>query len=270
MKRIIHLSDLHFGRVNQSLVDPLLERVADLKPDLVAVSGDLTQRATERQFRAAQEFLRRIDRPKIIVPGNHDISLWNIYRRFFRPLDRYRRYIGGESGMSFADGELFALGVNTARSFAWKEGRISREQVEDLRDRFCALDSGVFKILVVHHPLAPREGDETHARAKRAELALEALEECNADLILAGHLHRGYSRKTAPIYRPEQHSILVVQSGTTLSDRIRGERNSFNVIDVAPDSVRIAIHTWEPSQGAFLPGPSALYQKRGEWRRLGN
>lgn len=270
MKRILQISDLHFGRVNQALVDPLLGSIAELKPDLVAVSGDLTQRATEQQFRDAREFLRRIEFPKIIVPGNHDISLWNVYRRFFYPLDRFRRYIGRESGVDFADDGLYVHGVNTARSFSWKEGRISHEQVEQLRERFCTLDASVFKILVVHHPLAAREGDETHASAGRAELALAAMEECNADLILAGHLHRGYSHNTSTFYRPERRSILVVQSGTALSDRIRGERNSFNVIDVETDAVRITIHTWEPSQGVFISCPSVLYQKRGEWRRVGN
>jgi 3',5'-cyclic AMP phosphodiesterase CpdA len=269
MKRIVQISDLHFGRENPALVEPLLASIIELRPDVVAVSGDLTQRATEEQFQMARDFLAQIPFPRIIIPGNHDIPLWNIYRRFACPLERYQRYIGADIEPDYADDQIFVLGMNTARSFAFKEGRISLDQIASLRQRFCTLDPRIFKVLVVHHPVVPPEGVEKRVSVGRARLALEAMEHCNADLILAGHLHRVSSQQTTPVYRPANHSILVVQSGTALSERTRGERNSFNVIDVIPDVASITIHTWEPEHDAFVPRPPVFYGKRGEWRRIG-
>jgi 3',5'-cyclic AMP phosphodiesterase CpdA len=269
MRRIVHISDLHFGRVNPALVEPLLASIGELRPNVVAVSGDLTQRATVEQFEAARDFLRRIPFPQVVVPGNHDISFWNIYRRFARPLERYRRYINAEPEPSYFDDRLFVLGLNTAWSLAWKQGRFSADQIVRLRDRLGAVGPHVFKVLVVHHPFVPREGATGFDAIRRTEQALEALEHCSADLILAGHLHHGYSRQTASFYRLARHSILVVQSGTTLSARTRDEQNSFNVVDVEPDAAEITIFAWEPSRAAFVPQPPVRYEKRGEWRLVG-
>src|SRR5262249_11306988 len=122
MKRIIHISDLHFGRVNPALVEPLLAIINQQQPNVVAVPGDLTQRATRDQFEEARRLLDRILFPKVVVPGNHDISLWNVYRRFARPLERYRRHIGIEIEPIYVDDQLFVLGLNTARSLTWKQG----------------------------------------------------------------------------------------------------------------------------------------------------
>ncbi len=269
MRRIVHISDLHFGRVNPALIEPLLASIARLQPDVVAVSGDLTQRATVEQFEAARDFLRQIPFPQVIVPGNHDISFWNLYRRFARPLERYRRYINAEAEPSYFDDRLFVLGLNTARSLTWKEGRISTDQIVRLRDRLCTVGPHAFKVLVVHHPFVPHESLRDFDAVGRAEQALEALEHCGADLILAGHLHRSYSRQTAAFYRLAKHSILVVQSGTTLSARTRDEQNSFNLVDVEPDATNITIYAWEPARAAFVPQPPVRYEKRGEWRLVG-
>ena len=268
MRRIVHISDLHFGRANPALLKPLLANIVELQPNVVAVSGDLTQRATEEQFDAARGFLQQIHFPKIVVPGNHDISLWNLYRRFLRPLERYRRYISAEVEPSYADDRLFVLGINTARSLTWKEGRISLDQIARIRERFSILHPHILKILVVHHPFIPPEGTTAGSSLGRAQLALEVMEHCGADLILAGHLHHSYSRQTASFYRTAEHSILVVQSGTTLSERTRKELNSFNVIDVKADVASITVHTWAPAHAAFVPQRPILYEKRGEWRQV--
>jgi 3',5'-cyclic AMP phosphodiesterase CpdA len=269
MRRIVHISDLHFGRIAPRLVSPLLAGITQLQPDVVAVSGDLTQRATVAQFEAARDFLRAIPFPQVIVPGNHDIPLWNLYRRFRRPLERYRRYIHAETEPQYADERLVLLGINTARSLAWKGGRISGEQIGRLRDHLGAHGPDAFKVLVVHHPFVPHESAAPGAAVRRGAQALEALEQCGADLILAGHLHRGYAHQTVSFQPLARRSILVVQSGTTLSARTRGEQNSFNVIDVEPDAVAITICAWAPSQAAFVPQPPLRYEMRGAWRPAG-
>ena len=129
MRTIAHLSDLHFGRSDAAVADALSVHVRSLKPDVVVISGDLTQRAREREYQQAADFLRLLPSPQIIVPGNHDVPLHNVVARLRSPLDFYRRYISDDLAPYYRDEEIAVLGINTARSLTWKNGRISREQV---------------------------------------------------------------------------------------------------------------------------------------------
>jgi 3',5'-cyclic AMP phosphodiesterase CpdA len=136
MRTIVHLSDLHFGRVDQALVEPLIETVNALAPDLVAVSGDLTQRARTAQFVEARAFLDALPAPRIVVPGHHDVPLYNPVARFLGGLLKYRRYISDDLAPFYRDREIAVLGLNTARSLTFKNGRINRKQLRILRARF--------------------------------------------------------------------------------------------------------------------------------------
>ena len=146
MRTLVHLSDLHFGRVDQALLGPLRELVERIAADVVVISGDLTQRAKVEEFEEARAFLDSLPGPQIIVPGNHDISLYNVFRRFMRPLARYKRYITDELEPVFIDDEIAVVGVNTARSLTIKDGRISHEQVAGLRARLAGLPPQVTRI----------------------------------------------------------------------------------------------------------------------------
>ena len=108
MRTIVHLSDIHFGRVDGAIIEPLIRIVDELKPDVVAVSGDLTQRARSRQFIEARAFLDKLPKPQIVVPGNHDIPLHNVLTRFLQPLDKYRQYITDDLQPFYADVEFDA------------------------------------------------------------------------------------------------------------------------------------------------------------------
>src|ERR1044071_923631 len=158
MRTIVHLSDLHFGRVNPSLLDPLIRVVREVAPDLVAISGDLTQRARSYQFQQARAFLDALPKPQIVVPGNHDIPLHNVYARFVEPLTKYRRYITNDLQPVYEDEEMVIIGVNTARSSVFKGGRINKIQVGRLREKFCSLADEVVKVVVTHHPFDLPEG----------------------------------------------------------------------------------------------------------------
>src|SRR5688500_13517011 len=125
MRTLVHLSDLHFGRIDPAVVAPLAEAVRAARPDLIAVSGDFTQRARRTEFEAARAFLDALEPPKLLVPGNHDVPLWNVAARFLTPLTRYRHYITPELEPEHEDEEMIALGINTARALAWGEGRIN-------------------------------------------------------------------------------------------------------------------------------------------------
>jgi len=129
VRTLVHLSDLHFGRVDPGVVDALAETVKRIAPDVVAVSGDLTQRARSRQFVEARAFLDSLPSPMIVVPGNHDVPLHNVIARLFNPLGRYRRHITTNLDPRHADEELMVVGTNTTRSFTIAGGGIRRREL---------------------------------------------------------------------------------------------------------------------------------------------
>lgn len=251
MHTLVHLSDLHFGRVDQNLIDPLIRSVAEIKPDLVAVSGDLTQRARSHQFRLARAFLDSLPQPQIVVPGNHDVPLHNVFTRFLQPLDKYRRYITDDLQPVFSDEEIAVVGVNTARSLTIKGGRISQVQVARLREKFCSFGEQVVKVVVTHHPFDLPEGHHERDLVGRARLAMMGLAECGADVFLAGHLHISHTGHTAKRYRIRGHSALVVQAGTASSTRGRGEANSFNVVRIDRPEIAVERFEWQPANAVF-------------------
>ena len=130
MRTIVHLSDLHFGRLDPRMVAPLVAAVDAVGPDLVAVSGDLTQRARRGQFADAHAFLAALRFPRLVVPGNHDVPLYDIATRFLRPLARYRRFIANDVEPIFADEEIIAIGLNSARSLTFGRGRLNELQID--------------------------------------------------------------------------------------------------------------------------------------------
>ena len=269
MRTIVHLSDLHFGRVNPALVGPLITTVRGVAPDLVAISGDLTQRARSHQFKQARSFLDALPKPQIVVPGNHDIPLHNVFARFLEPLTKYQRYITADLQPIYEDPEMVIIGVNTARSLVVKGGRINEFQVSRLREKFCSFADGVIKVVVTHHPFDLPEGHNERDLVGRAKMAMTGLAECGADLFLAGHLHVSHTGHTKR-YNIQGHSALVVQAGTATSTRERGEANSFNVLRLAHPSITVEKLAWNPATESF--GVSSFEQFRhtieNGWMRI--
>lgn len=269
MRTVVHLSDLHFGSVNEAIIAPLIRTINDLRPDVVAVSGDLTQRARSRQFQEARAFLDALPRPQIVVPGNHDIPLHNVFLRFAQPLENYRRYITDELRPFYADDEIAILGVNTARSLTIKGGRINKTQVAWIREKFCALGPDVIKIVVTHHPFDLPAGRDERDIVGRAGMALRELSNCGADLFLAGHLHVSHTGHTKMRYKLGGRMALVVQAGTASSTRSRGEVNSFNVIRLAHSDISIERLAWQPSQTTFKTSVTDRFRRTSAgWSRV--
>lgn len=235
-RTIVHLSDLHFGRIQDGIIEPLIRSVYEIHPDVVAISGDLTQRARRREFEQARDFLSTLPRPQIIVPGNHDVPLYNVFTRFARPLQSYRRYISEDLEPFYADDKIAVQGVNTARSLTFKGGRVNERQIALLQQRLAPLKN-VTKIVVTHHPFDLPERYPDHALVGRARMALTQLATSGIDLFLAGHLHVGVTEKMTLRFKIAGHSALVVQAGTATSSRTRGEANSFNVIRARRSSI---------------------------------
>jgi 3',5'-cyclic AMP phosphodiesterase CpdA len=269
MRSIVHLSDIHFGRVDSLVIEPLIETVNDLQPDLVAVSGDLTQRARSHQFIEARAFLDRLPKPQIVVPGNHDVPLHNVFTRFTQPLHKYRRYITDDLRPFYYDDEIAVMGVNTARSLTIKGGRINENQVAWMREKLCACDPEVVKIVVTHHPFDLPEGHHERNLLGRARMAMEALASCGADVFLAGHLHVGHTTHSATRYKIKGHSALVVQAGTATSTRVRGEANSFNLIRVDRSDIAIERFEWQADRLRFDLSTAERFRHTPEgWARM--
>ena len=245
MRTLVHLSDLHFGRVDPELLAPLREQVERIAPDVLVVSGDLTQRARPEQFEEARAFLDTLPGPQIVVPGNHDISLYNVFRRFALPLARYKRYITDDLDPVYVDDEIAVLGVNTARSLTIKDGRVSRRQVEGIRKCLSGLDPALTRIIVTHHPFDLPEHFEERDLVDRAPMAMKVFAESGVDILLAGHMHASHAGSTAERYQISEYAALVVQAGTATSTRGRGEVNSFNVIRVEQQKVEIDRYGWD-------------------------
>ena len=269
MRTLVHLSDLHFGRTDPVLIEPLIGTIDGIKPDLVAVSGDLTQRARSHQFLEAHAFLGRLPKPQVVVPGNHDVPLHNPFARFVGRLTKYRRYITDDLQPVYADEELIVIGVNTARSWTFKGGRINEVQVAHLRKELCAREDNVTKVVVTHHPFDLPAGHNESDLVGRAGMAMTTLAECGADLFLAGHLHFSHTGHTAKRYNIAGHSALVVQAGTATSSRVRGEANSFNVIQIEHPNISVTRFVWQPSAQAFHASSQEDFRHTsGGWIRL--
>ena len=152
MQTIVHLSDLHFGRVNEGIAEALIRQVNDLRPDVTVVSGDLTQRARRGQFEAARSFLERLPMPQIVVPGNHDVPAYNLFRRFHSPLGRFRRYITDDPLPSFVNDEVSVFGLNSTLSLTTKHGRLRPAEIAMVCDRMTKVNEKAVKVVVCHHP----------------------------------------------------------------------------------------------------------------------
>ena len=270
MPRLIHLSDLHFGAHEPHLVEAVEARIHEAKPDLVVISGDFTQRARTDQFKDACRFLTRLKdagHEVLGVPGNHDVPLYDVLRRFLSPLTRYKRYIDDTLCPYHELDGAIVLGINTARSLTFKDGRISHEQMHFIRSTL-ARSGDKHRILVTHHPLFALPIGEGPALGKpvgRQELALDAIADAGVDLLLAGHNHRASSHSAREL-ATRAGPALVIQAGTATSHRLRDEEQSFNRIDVAGDRVTLTVQSWDGR--GFVSGDEQTYAREGDHWRL--
>ena len=267
MRTIAHISDLHFGRIDPAVVEGLVEDLSSRNPSLLVVSGDFTQRARARQYRHAAAYLQRLPTPQLVVPGNHDIPLFDVIRRIFFPLTRYRKFITTDLTPVYSDEELFVLGVNTARSFTHKSGWISAEQLRDVKQRVCKVPAKVFRVVVTHHPFLPPPRDPHADVIRRGDSYIDELEGCGVDMLLAGHLHLAYHDDLRSHYKSAKRSILSVQAGTSTSTRRRGEPNAYNWITVSQDLCAVAVRAWNAEKGCFEESLVTRYERiDGQWQ----
>jgi 3',5'-cyclic AMP phosphodiesterase CpdA len=250
LRTIAHISDLHFGRVDSLTLPPLVAAITGAKPDVVVVSGDLTQRARKSEFSAARQFLDKLPKPQIVVPGNHDVPLYDLISRWKRPFKNFRRYIANDLEPFYADDEIAVLGINTARSLTLKNGRINARQVAESCRLLGGTAETATRVLVTHHPFDIQQG-RRHDIVGRADMAMAGFARCRLDLILTGHLHVSHVRHSSARYRIAGYSALFIQAGTATSVRQRGELNAWNLIRINGGEVAVDCLTWNAARSDF-------------------
>ena len=259
------MSDLHFGRDRHELLQPLLRAVNDLAADVVIISGDLTQRATDEQFAAASDFIRDLASPVITIPGNHDLPLHNLFLRVFLPWRRYRRWINADLEPRFVDDELAVMGVNTVNRFVWQQGWFRTRAIKKVCAEFAGLKGHRTRIVVVHHPL--EHMPDVHKRLMRnAGASITALSKGGTDVVLSGHLHNWRAEPFAAV--AGRRSAIQVHAGTSLSNRLRGEMNDFNLLEIVPGMITVHRHAFKDAASAFCATAAVTFRAGpGGWSR---
>ncbi|HEX9887009.1 MAG TPA: metallophosphoesterase [Longimicrobiales bacterium] len=260
MLTLLHASDLHFGEPYRPEVGEALRRAAlDMAPDVLVLSGDFTQRAKVAEYQAARAFLDSLpDVPRVVTPGNHDVPLYRVFERALAPYGNYRAHIQDElDTVTRVEGAVIVALNSSAPHHAIVNGRISPEQVDFAAEAFDGAPEGAARVMVTHHLLAFAPDDEADARLPRAREILTAFHDMGVELVLSGHLHRGFVASSLDVVpEVDSHAIVMAYSGTTTSSRGRGRergRNSFNRVRVDRDRVEVTRFLHRPADGCFTP-----------------
>lgn len=262
---IAHLSDLHFGRIaHAGIVEALVAEVNAAPVDLVAISGDLTQRARPDEFTPAAAMIEQFEAPVLVVPGNHDVyPWWRPIARLRHPLCRYRQYITDDLTPCFDQNGVAVLGISTAHGRTVKGGRITAEDLDGIQSYFDSVSGCAFKVLVIHHHLTKVRALGRHDIARHAQKALDTAAGAGVDLILCGHLHISHIEPVEIV--PGERRIVVASAGTATSNRGRKsnrETNFYNLIDIEDDVFRIEERIFEPSVRRFETESTTTFERQ--------
>ncbi len=224
---IIHLSDLHFGRIQPDILEQL-DSFIKLKSNeikIAIVTGDITQRAKKREFKAAIEFISSLKSPLFVVPGNHDVPLYNLFLRFLSPYKKFLRYMGPFAQNFYEDEDIAIYGMWTTNNFRVQSGELRKKDINELKEKFSRVPDHKIKIIACHHPV----GDK--------------LLNLNPDFILWGHEHQSGVRKI--------DNTFMLAAGTSTSSRTRAEANSFNYISIDDNNLKIEVYRHSKNLKAF-------------------
>lgn len=264
MIRIAQISDLHFGREDPELLDPLRHAIQNAAPDLVVMAGDFVQRARASQFRPAAEFMNSLGRRWLGVPGNHDIPLYNFLLRAVDPFRPYRRWICEELEPSVDLGNVMVVGLNTTDPYAHQRGRVAESDVQRVGDVISSR-AGRLTVVAAHHPFHHSPDIEKKLMVGASE-ALEHWANCGPHVIMSGHLHQWLFQPF--VRRKGANMTLQLHCGTGLSKRRRGHPNDFAVLDCDAEDVTVTRMVAE--DGAFRHAGRTRYEVSAEgWQRQG-
>jgi 3',5'-cyclic AMP phosphodiesterase CpdA len=245
---VIHLSDTHFGTEKPEVTTALLQLAQEVRPDIAILSGDVTQRARRDQFAAARRFIDALAAPvKLVIPGNHDIPLFNIFARVFKPYGNYRRVFGHALEPQFSNHDVLVIGVNATRPWRHADGEVSAKQIEHVSQQLQRASPDQLRIVAVHQPVfVERESDKENLLHGHQQ-AIKAWAAAGADLILSGHIHLAYVRNLGLALPDVTRSLWTLSAGTAVSRRVReGKPNSVNLIRYdATQPRRCQVERWD-------------------------
>lgn len=238
----MHLSDLHFGTEIPQIVDAVIDEYNKITPDIIIVSGDLTQRATKAQYKRVTQFLNQFKTKIICVPGNHDISLYNVVERFLFPFRKFRKHIVRNYATQYITDNLAILGINSVTPYKPMGGYLTEEQLSMVHEFFLSQPNSSTKIVVMHHNLV---SSERHHVINNADKILKLFAESKINLVLSGHIH-------TPIIEPLktdylQQPLYIITAGTAISNRTI-EPNSYNLIDLQPNKFNFIVRDYIDSK----------------------
>lgn len=244
MSVLLQISDTHFGTERPPVVEALVRLARGQRPDLVVLSGDITQRARRSQFQAARRFIDRLGAPWLAIPGNHDIPLFDLRARLLQPYARHAEALGADLEPEHDTPELLLLGVNTTRWYRHKHGELSPAQTERVAQRLHAAGAAQLRIVVVHQPVAVPQAQDLPNLLRGHAAALRRWSAAGCDLVMGGHIHLPYVLPLPGLDRP----MWAVQAGTAVSRRVRdGIPNSVNLLRCGRDAPagRCRIERWD-------------------------
>ena len=270
---LFHCSDLHFGHPAVPEQYEAIEASIEERPyDVVAVSGDLTQRARSGEFQRARVFLQHAKRHSevIVVPGNHDVAWWKAplgLGNELKMLANYRKYIDQEIEPVLRIAGATIVGLNTSqgvtrRTLTWNLrdisiiGDLRRDQLERARAEFERSRTGDARIIVMHHNPVMGELSRRHG-LKHTQKILGAFAEMGVDLVCCGHDHQ-----EAVHYIEHTKKGVVISTAGTISNRARGGRpGSVNSIRITSTTVEVSTMIWSDAEKRFIPGPAKCFER---------
>ncbi len=271
MLTILHISDLHFGPPYlEAAGEGLIKIAPTLKPDVIVISGDFTQRAKEKQFADARAFVDRLPNvPRVVIPGNHDVPLYRVAERLTDPHGLYKAYISNElDTVVTLDTAVFAGLDSTAPHRAITNGRLHQGQLDFCNRAFASAPEDAVRIVVAHHHFVPAPDAVRDKAMPNTRKAIDRFVDLGVELILGGHLHRAYIGNSLDFF-PGNHrdrGIIIIQCGTTTSRRGRGrerEKNSFNLIGLSANTIEVDHYMYFDHEDGFAPISRHQFPRKG-------
>lgn len=248
MIRLLQISDTHFGTERPEVMAAIRQLCREHRPELVILSGDITQRARRVQFAAARDFTDQLDAPLLSVPGNHDLPLFNLLARMLTPYRNYQRYFGDELEPEYETDSMLVIGVNSTRPARHKNGELTDEQIDRVARRLRQATATQLRVVVQHHPVRAVEASDTENLMIGREKAVPAWVDAGMDLVLGGHIHLPYVLPLYGAQGEDGRQAWTVQAGTAVSERVRGNiSNSVNLISYqpGPDTPQCVVERWD-------------------------
>jgi 3',5'-cyclic AMP phosphodiesterase CpdA len=269
--RILQISDLHFGPpFVPRVAEALLRTIPDLSPDVVVVSGDITQRAKRQQFKEARAFFDQLAPvPVLVIPGNHDVPLYRVVERLFKPHALYREIICDDLNPVMEVGNVVLVGLDsTAPRRSISNGRIFLDQLRHVEKTLEKVPQDKVRIIVAHHHFAPGHDRVIDIGMPKTRRAIDCFVEHKVEMILGGHLHRAYIGNSLDFF-PGHHrdrGVIIVQCGTTTSRRGKGrerDENTMNLVEAGEKTLTVTHYLYYEEARKFAPLSKHIFPRRG-------